>query len=515
MTERRTFLLFAGCVLFFLYGTWQVPFLGPDEPRYAQVAREMFESGEYFVPRLGGLAWFEKPILLYWLMSVSYAIFGVNEFAARFPSVLAGLGTIWFLHHTLKKIADSNVALLGAATLASTAFLVGFSHAATFDMLLTFCVTASLCSYLLYEQDTQRSRWLLLIYAFAGLGVLAKGFVALILIGLTLFAYLAWTGGWKNLLALKPFHGIAITAAVIAIWFLPVSLIYGTRFWDEFVYRHHFLRYTSSYYHRSQGPLFYIPVLIAGMYPWSFAPFTAKLDVHVNRVRFAICWLLAPLIFFSLSETKLPGYILPAVPAFGILAGSSLANLKQHRRLAIGCVVMQLLMIGAFLWGAKKYSVPTEPLLWMIGILGAGTLTSIVLLFLKKWTAAWIAYSMILFSAMVVFVFGLYPLLPWSDSKALSLQWLERAPEQTKLVPYNVYDFGPVFYTNGRLELDPRGYPQILNNASQLHRYLNQRGNAHVYTGNDDLEWMLRADFWKVEDVIKGRERSVVILRPK
>src|SRR5688572_10514637 len=112
MTERRTFLLFAGCFFFFIWGTWQVPLLGPDEPRYAQVAREMYESGEFFVPRLGGLVWFEKPVLLYWLMSFSYALFGINEFAARFPSILAGLGTIWFLHYTLKRIADSRVAIL-------------------------------------------------------------------------------------------------------------------------------------------------------------------------------------------------------------------------------------------------------------------------------------------------------------------------------------------------------------------------------------------------------------------
>src|SRR5687768_8156108 len=130
MTGRHTFLLFAGCAILFSWGTWQLPFLGPDEPRYAQVAREMFETGEYFVPRLGGFAWFEKPVLFYWLISLCYALFGVNEFAARLPSVLAAAGTVWFVYFTIQQIADRSRALLASAVLASTAFFIGFSHAA-------------------------------------------------------------------------------------------------------------------------------------------------------------------------------------------------------------------------------------------------------------------------------------------------------------------------------------------------------------------------------------------------
>ena len=511
----RTLLLFAGCLILFIWGTWQVPLLGPDEPRYAQVAREMFESGDYFVPRLGGFAWFEKPILLYWLMCVSYAIFGVHEFAARLPSVLAGLSTIWFIYHSLKKLSDHNSALISAALLGSTAFVTGFAHAATFDMLLTFCVTSALCCFFLYDQDSTQKKWLRLLYAFAGLGVLAKGFVALIIIGLTIFCYLLWTGKWKNFFAFRPLEGLLITCAVIALWFLPVSLIYGYRFWDEFVIHHHFVRYTSSYYHRSQGPLFYIPVLIAGTYPWTFAPLLAKPDKNNPLVRFALSWLIAPLLFFSLSETKLPGYILPVVPAFAILAGSGLSKLQNKSRLVLAAIVLQVMMIGALVWGGRKYGVPVQPLIWMAALLAVITAIAIVLVVLKKWTAASIAYSSILLAAMVLFVHGLYPRLAWSDSRELSVLWSQQHPGNQKLVPYNVYDFGPVFYTNGRLELNPQGYPQIVTNASQLHRYLKQQAEAHVYTGNDDLDWMQRAEFWKVHDVIRGRERSIVELRLK
>jgi 4-amino-4-deoxy-L-arabinose transferase-like glycosyltransferase len=514
MKERHKILLFAGSLLLFLYGTWQLPLLGPDEPRYAQVAREMLETGDYFVPKLGGNVWFEKPVLLYWLIAFFYSIFGVNEFAARLPSVLAGSASVWFVYFTIGKIAGPTKAVISAAVLATTAYFIGFSHAATFDMLLAFCVTGSLCSFLLHEKFRD-GRWWIWIYVFAGLGVLAKGFVALIIIALTLVGYLLITKQWRHIPALKPIQGIFITVAVIAIWFVPVSLISGYRFWDEFVYQHHFVRYTSSYYHRSQPFFFYLPILLAGTYPWSFAAFVAKPDGPTGVIRFAICWLFLSFLFFSMSKTKLPGYILPIVPAFAILAGFSLSNLQNTKRLIALGVILQLVLIGALFWGAQQYGVQLQSLIWMMIFIGTFTVIAIVFVMWNQWTAAWISYILILPAGMILFTHLIFQQLPWSDSKDLSMLWVHANPGKTKLAPYNVYDFGPVFYTNGRMELDERGYPKILTNASELHRYLMQTGEAHVYTGNDDLTWMQNADFWRVQDVIKGKERSIVVLHPK
>ncbi|MCI0605936.1 glycosyltransferase family 39 protein [bacterium] len=515
MTGRHTILLFAGCLILFLWGTWQLPFLGPDEPRYAQVAREMFETGDYFVPRLGGFAWFEKPVLLYWLISLAYAAFGVNEFAARLPSVLVATGTIAFLHFTIRRIAGKTKALLASAVLASTTFFIGFSHAATFDMLLAFCVNGALCCYLLHEHFPQKTLWLYLMYAFIGSGVLAKGFVAIIIIALTMLVYFIITRRLKNLFALKPVQGALITAGVIAIWFVPVSLIYGVRFWDEFVYQHHFVRYTSSYYHRSQGFFFYLPVLLAGTYPWSFAPFSAKLNGDSDLVKFALCWLFCPVIFFSFSQSKLPGYILPAIPGFAILGGLALSNLQKPLKLVLLSFLLQIVLIGAFFWGAKKYSVPLQPLFVMMGIIAFLSVLSAFLLIQKKRTAAWILYVLILFSAMILFQYVIYPQLPWSDSKMLSIEWSHQTEKNRKLVPYNVYDFSPLFYTNGRMELTPQGYPLNLTSASQLHRYMMQQGEAHVFAESEELQWMERADFWRIGPVLQGKEKAIIELHPK
>jgi 4-amino-4-deoxy-L-arabinose transferase-like glycosyltransferase len=509
MTRWHTGILFAGAFVLFIWGTWQLPFIGPDEPRYAQVAREMLESSDYFVPRLGGFAWFEKPVLLYWLIAISYFIFGVSEFAARIPSVLSALGSIACVYVTLHRIADQRIAILSAAVLSSTAFFIGFSHAATFDMLLTFCVTGALCSYLLYER-LQKSKFLILLYLFSGLGILAKGFVALILIGLPLVSYLIFSRQWKIFLSLKPIHGILILAAVACLWFVPVSIIYGSRFWNEFVYQHHFLRYTSSYYHRSQGIFFYVPVLLAGTYPWSFAVFSARPAGDRNLIKFLLFWLICPIAFFSLSQSKLPGYILPAVPGLAILTGLSIANLTKPFRFILLFAILNVILIAAFFWAAKKYGVPIEPFYWMIATIAICTL---LLLFYHKFYLSFIINPLIMFIGMVLFVSLIYPQLGWDDSKKLSVEW-NHTTRESKLVPYNLYDFSPVFYTNRRMELNPQGYPQILTNASQLHAYLMKTGEAHVLTHNEDLDWMKSASFWRVNRIIPGKQISIIELMP-
>ncbi len=512
--NRLKYFLFAGSFTLFILWTWQLPFLGPDEPRYAQVAREMLEHKDFFVPRLGGNAWFEKPVLLYWLMALSYASFGVNEFAARLPSVLAAFFSVVILYGTMNTIRGAKEALLSATVLATTSFFASFSHAATFDMLLTFCITSALCCYLLYEHEQRNSKWLRWMYVFAGSGVLAKGFVALALIGIILISYLILSRRWKELFLLKPVEGALIVAAVTAIWFIPVSMIYGSRFWDEFVYRHHFVRYTSTQYHRSQSLLFYIPVMLAGTYPWSFAPFSAR-PAATDLKRFALCWLLGPVVFFTISQTKLPGYVLPVIPAFAILAGLSLAvHTNRIRALALG-IGVNLLLIGGLLWGAQEYEIPTHNLYIACGYIAVFLLFVSFLYLKRKFFASTIAYALILPAAMALFAFRIFPDLNWIDSKKLPLQWAETAPQNAKLVPYNLYDFGPLFYTNGRMELTPEGYPFIVTSDAQLHRYLMQRGEAHVLALNEDVDWMKRAGFWKVHNIIRGENISIVELHPQ
>ncbi|HYE72425.1 MAG TPA: phospholipid carrier-dependent glycosyltransferase, partial [Blastocatellia bacterium] len=134
------------CAAIYFFRLGSLPFLGPDEPRYAQVAREMFESGDWITPRLAGLHWFEKPALLYWISATGYTIFGVSEFAARFGVALMASLAVLILYVFGRSVSSARYGYLSAATLATSGLWIGFGQAATFDMPLAVSITIALAS---------------------------------------------------------------------------------------------------------------------------------------------------------------------------------------------------------------------------------------------------------------------------------------------------------------------------------------------------------------------------------
>src|SRR5437016_9663856 len=174
--------------------------LGPDEPRYAAIARGMFQSGDYITPRLNGEAWFEKPVLFYWLGALGYKIFGLNESGARFPSALAATISVFLVYWCGRKLWGRVTGFLAALMLASSVGFLAFARAASTDMPLTACVTAALVFFLVAVTDTSPKRrwWFYLFYASLGLGVLAKGPVAFVLPALSFICFLAVRGSWDE-----------------------------------------------------------------------------------------------------------------------------------------------------------------------------------------------------------------------------------------------------------------------------------------------------------------------------
>src|SRR5207237_1209461 len=161
----------------FFYRLGDIGMLGPDEPRYAGIARNMFQTGDYITPRLNGEGWFEKPPLTYWGAALGYKIFGLNEWGARFPSALAATICVFLLYWCGRKLWDRAVGCLAAAVLASSVGFFAFARAAATDMPLTACLTGALVFFLagLHDGTTKRRRWFYLSYASLGLGTLAKG----------------------------------------------------------------------------------------------------------------------------------------------------------------------------------------------------------------------------------------------------------------------------------------------------------------------------------------------------
>src|SRR5262245_24861683 len=188
------------CYVFFFHALGSIGLVGPDEPRYAAIAREMLLTGDYVTPRLYGSAWFEKPVLMYWGAALGYRIFGINEAGARFPSALGAAFCVFLLYWCGRKLWDRSIGFVAALILATSIGWFTFARAASTDMLLTLCLTAALVFFLAALNDpSPRGRWwFYAFYAAIGLGVLAKGPVALLLPALSLAGFLFLRGQWDE-----------------------------------------------------------------------------------------------------------------------------------------------------------------------------------------------------------------------------------------------------------------------------------------------------------------------------
>lgn len=333
--------LLALCAGVFFYGLGNLPFIGPDEPRYAQVAREMFISGDWVTTRLGGINWFEKPALTYWLSAAGYKLFGENEFGARFfIAVFATIGVL-LVYGFGKRIRSARFGFLSAAVLTTCGMWPGFARVATFDMPLSVAITLALASFFIWEQrEEQQSRnrfWFLMCFAL-GLGVLAKGLVGIVLPCAVIGLYALLTRRLKILF--KPqllLVGSVIFLATAATWYAPVIAKHGREFINEFFIGHHFQRYLSNKYKHPQPFYFFFLVALAGSFPWTFYLLGSAWqslrnwrEILADRLRlFLWLWVAVTIGFFSFSGSKLPGYVLPIFPAIALLVGLELEKWWQ------------------------------------------------------------------------------------------------------------------------------------------------------------------------------------------
>ena len=349
----------------YLATTGALPLLGRDEPRYVQIGRAMLESGDWITPKLGGFHWFEKPVLLYWMVASSFAIFGFSEWAARLGPALCGLGSAALLWWMVRPI-NENAARWSALVAASSVGLLAFSHGATFDIALTFCLTLALAAWWRAQIETDgkfERRLLMLFWAAIGLAFLSKGLVAFVLPALTLALYAGLRAAFRQKSArLKVgfWWGFPLALGVGALWYGPVIWANGMEFVQIFFVQHHFARFTSDKFKHHQPLWFYLEILPLLLLPWTpfllgaLAQTRRHWDAATSQGRlliYAWAWTLAPIAFFSLSGSKLPGYILPAVPGACVIIGLYLSEWAQSaaRRRCAGALGALTLLGGAWL----------------------------------------------------------------------------------------------------------------------------------------------------------------------
>ena len=364
--SKKLFCIFAVLLVVYVYfaGLGDYGFLDPDEGRYSEIPREMIETGDFITPRLNYVKYFEKPVLHYWLTAGAFMLFGQNEFSGRLTPVVLGLlgcaVTSWL---SLKITKDKRAAFLSGMILASSTLWFGISRINITDMTLTFFFTTALFCFRLWTEDTEKKTWLIMFYVSMALAVLTKGLIGVVLPGgiAVVWALVTRQGqkGKKILTQIFSPTAIVIFFIINFIWFIPVCRN-NPDFFHFFFIREHFLRYTTTIHERYQPFYWFIPVLLAGLVPYTgllWDAFRAMLGkcrlITKDDGIFLGIWFFMTFIFFSFSDSKLVTYILPCFPPLAVLFGASLSSMEGRdfvRFITVSSVILIPLALTGIFW---------------------------------------------------------------------------------------------------------------------------------------------------------------------
>ena len=369
-TERRLRSAAALWVLAALL--WFVPLntphlFDPDEGRYAEIPREMVQSGDWVTPRLDGIKYFEKPALQYWATASAYAVFGEHVWTARLWSALCGFLGLLLIYALARRLYGREAA--GCATLvqASALLYLGLARVTTLDMSLCFGLQLALTALLLLvragsgdappDAAGRAAPWLLGVGV--ALAVLSKGLIGILVPGVTAALYMLACRDWMLPLRARVWWTLAALALLALPWFVLVSAR-NPGFAEFFFVVQHFQRYLSvAGFNRYQPAWFFVPVLLLGLLPWTtLLPGSLARALRAARAgerasALLLIWAAFVFLFFSISQSKLVPYILPLVPALALLTGRALAEMPARtlaRHLcvtAVFCLALAILATAA------------------------------------------------------------------------------------------------------------------------------------------------------------------------
>ncbi len=462
---------------FFMLGghaLWDV-----DEPNNAVCAREMLYAGNWWVPMFNGGLRFDKPILLYWLMMPTYSLLGVNEFAARLPSALAMTALTFMLFYFGRRLVNERTGFVAALLFASTLHVIVIGRAATPDPVFMLCVSFSLFALFCVERaEKVPLRLLDAAYAAMGLGVLAKGPVAVLMPAMAMGAYLVLMGRWRDVPRFRPWRGVVIIMAVALPWYVTVGVLTDGQWLREFILHHNIDRFAGALQGHRGFPGFYLVSVLLGAFPWS-GLLMASLAYGVWRLQalretplrlFLLCWIGAFLVFFSVARTQLPNYMLPVFPACSLLMATWLHRAGASHRYWMPAGALMLSLLAAS--GAGIALERMWPGSWVYGLsfLPAAAAASF-LLFRRAIPAppvlvAGMTCSIVLLAGWALPALNAHRATPQLATAALHAGYGPRA-----LATYRYFQPSLLFYHGGRLP--------SLQNAGEVRRWLAQ-GKAVV-----------------------------------
>ena len=351
--KRLFFLAFIICLAI---NPW-LPVTDPVEATYALSAKEMFEHGNWLTPTLFGAPWFDKPILFYFLTTVSFHFFGVSAFAARIVPALFTAASLTLLFWFVSRHASRKEALLAVLVLGSSLQFLILSKQIITDMVLFFFTNAALVFlYTGWQEKAYRLRWTLAAYACAAFAVLTKGPVGIIIPGMIMLAFIAYKKDWSALKQLFHPAGLLLFAIIALPWYAEMTQRFGSDFLSTFFGLHNYLRATVSE-HPKDNVFFYYPVLFfLSTLPWSLSAIRALYDdsravwkrTADSLTALSVLWAGVYLVFYSLMATKYPTYTFPALFPAAILTARYLSGHEQSlvRQLRPALLLLAVLFGG-------------------------------------------------------------------------------------------------------------------------------------------------------------------------
>ena len=422
-----------------------IGFVGPDEPRYSWIARDMAETGDWVTPRLYGKPWFEKPPLFYWGAALSFKLFGVSEAAARLPSAISALLATLALAWRALRLYGAETARWLLLLLPTTVGMIGFSHAAATDMPFSAMLTiAMVCAAVVLgltrdenSSVVRQTPWLALILFgfFLGLAVLAKGPAAIILSCGAVFFWAVFANRWRD--AFRLLNPVAIAAFCVTA--LPWYILCARRnpdFFRVFIIEHNFKRYLTPEFQHIKPFWFYGPIILIAFVPWTLM-FVGLLKDLLSKQKVSLsfshlylcCWAAFPVVFFSISRSKLPGYILPTVFPLGLLlARAIMVRVRKSVKwigIASGAAIFGVTLAIYSLPFAIDYFPPgpfrwLEPLDWLVAI-------GVVVLGFRRRTS--LALIVTVACLLCTFGVGLAGDASWALDLGTSARWASRVPK--------------------------------------------------------------------------------------
>jgi 4-amino-4-deoxy-L-arabinose transferase-like glycosyltransferase len=470
----------------------------PVEPRYAEIVRIMFAKGEWVVPTVNGDLYTDKPILYFWLaLIVSKIVGGVNEWTARLPSALAGIGFVLATYFTGRDFFGPKVGFVAGVVLATSMRVIWEARWAHIDMLFGFFFLLTIyfgARALLGKGEKREILW---AYVFMGLAVLAKGLIGIVLPALLLAAFAIVRRDWRIIIDAKLQLGIPIFLLIAAPWFYLVNSATDGKWLADFIYIHHLQRYTEGIGHQ-QPVYYYLTTLPADFMPWTVFAVPAIAAYFPYRgltqrpipLFFSLCFLVV-FLFFSFSDTKRDLYLLPLMPTLALLVGNYIDDLTASRlfdgalyrwlsQFCFGAVAIIGLAVPILAWVFRKeifwISLPLALVLSIGGI--------VTVIFIRKRRPLKAVTTAALLMALVT-VSGSIWILPYVNQfksrRPFSLEINKIVPAAAPLYIYadTMNDFN--FYTE-------RGVISVLSSPGDLADVLRQTDNSYLLIKDRDLK---------------------------